>query len=122
MGAVLLSFKGHEYPVEVTFHSVWLYFRFPLPVREVEELMLERGTEQRRASRVEMFCRTAATGWRSRMMTLRRTSVATTDQRRVRAVDGVDYAQVVTERLERSPQSVVREVLGERSSGGVLQT
>jgi hypothetical protein len=39
----------------------------------------------------------------------------------VRPVDGVDYDQVVTEKLERSPQSVVREVFGERRpSGGYL--
>lgn len=40
----------------------------------------------------------------------------------VRPVEGVDYDQVVTEKLERSPQSAVREVLGERRpSGWVLQ-
>ena len=43
MGAVSLSYKGHRYPVEVISHCVWLYFRFPLSFREVEELMLERG-------------------------------------------------------------------------------
>lgn len=43
MGAVSLSYKGHRYPVEVISHSLWLYFRFPLRFREVEELMLERG-------------------------------------------------------------------------------
>ncbi|MCY0936893.1 IS6 family transposase [Streptomyces sp. H34-S4] len=37
------SYKGHRYPVEVVSHAVWLYFRFPLSFREVEELMLERG-------------------------------------------------------------------------------
>ncbi|MCX4728654.1 IS6 family transposase [Streptomyces sp. NBC_01306] len=37
------SCKGHRYPVEVISHCVWLYFRFPLSFREVEELMLERG-------------------------------------------------------------------------------
>nr|WP_107430734.1 IS6 family transposase [Streptomyces sp. CB01580] len=37
------SYKGHRYPVEVISHCVWLYFRFPLGFREVEELMLERG-------------------------------------------------------------------------------
>jgi putative transposase len=37
------SHKGHRYPVEVISHCVWLYFRFPLSFREVEELMLERG-------------------------------------------------------------------------------
>ncbi|MFJ8188101.1 IS6 family transposase [Streptomyces sp. NPDC096105] len=37
------SCKGNRYPVEVISHCVWLYFRFPLSFREVEELMLERG-------------------------------------------------------------------------------
>jgi putative transposase len=37
------SYRGHRYPVEVISHCVWLYFRFPLSYREVEELMLERG-------------------------------------------------------------------------------
>ncbi|KJK34058.1 transposase [Streptomyces variegatus] len=37
------SYKGHRYPVEVISHCVWLYHRFPLSFREVEELMLERG-------------------------------------------------------------------------------
>jgi putative transposase len=38
-----LSYRGHRYPVEVISHCVWLYFRFPLSFREVEELMLQRG-------------------------------------------------------------------------------
>ncbi|WP_331753704.1 MULTISPECIES: IS6 family transposase [unclassified Streptomyces] len=37
------SYRGHRYPVEIIAHCVWLYFRFPLSFREVEELMLERG-------------------------------------------------------------------------------
>ncbi|WP_327311805.1 IS6 family transposase [Streptomyces sp. NBC_01243] len=37
------SCKGHRYPVEIIAHCVWLYFRFPLSLREVEELMLQRG-------------------------------------------------------------------------------
>ncbi|MFJ3176412.1 IS6 family transposase [Streptomyces roseus] len=37
------SYKNHRYPVEVISQCVWLYFRFPLSFREVEELMLERG-------------------------------------------------------------------------------
>ncbi|MGW1617101.1 hypothetical protein ACWCQZ_48735, partial [Streptomyces sp. NPDC002285] len=35
--------QGHRYPVEIISHCVWLYFRFPLSYREVEELMLQRG-------------------------------------------------------------------------------
>ncbi|MFA0845539.1 DUF6233 domain-containing protein [Streptomyces rochei] len=36
----------------------------------------------------------------------------------VRPVDGVDYDQVATERLEPPPKSAVREVLGERRPSG----
>ncbi|MFC9854103.1 IS6 family transposase [Streptomyces prasinus] len=43
MGSTPPSYKGHRYPVEIISHCVWLYFRFPLSFREVEELMLERG-------------------------------------------------------------------------------
>ena len=35
--------KGHRYPIEIIAHCVWLYHRFPLSLREVEELMLARG-------------------------------------------------------------------------------
>ncbi|MGY3064540.1 transposase-like protein [Streptomyces sp. TE3672] len=37
------SYKGHRYPVEIIAQCVWLYFRFPVSFREVEELMLGRG-------------------------------------------------------------------------------
>jgi putative transposase len=36
-------FKGHRYPVEIISHCVWLYHRFPLSLREVEEMMMARG-------------------------------------------------------------------------------
>jgi putative transposase len=36
-------YKGHRYPAEIISHCVWLYHRFPLSFREVEELMLVRG-------------------------------------------------------------------------------
>ena len=38
MGEV--SYKGHRYPAEIIAHCGWLYHRFPLSFREVEELML----------------------------------------------------------------------------------
>jgi putative transposase len=43
VGSAPPSYKGHRYPVEVIAHCVWLYFRFPVSFREVEELMFERG-------------------------------------------------------------------------------
>jgi putative transposase len=35
--------EGFRYPLEIISHCVWLYHRFPLRFREVEEMMLERG-------------------------------------------------------------------------------
>ena len=43
MSTATPSYKGHWYPVEIIDCCVWLYFRFPLSFREVEELMLQRG-------------------------------------------------------------------------------
>jgi putative transposase len=37
------SYRGFRFPVEIISHCVWLYHRFPLSFREVEEMMLERG-------------------------------------------------------------------------------
>lgn len=34
---------GHRFPAEVIAHAVWLYFRFPLSLRMVEDLLAARG-------------------------------------------------------------------------------
>src|SRR5215210_5162631 len=36
-------YKNHRFPVEILSHAVWLYFRFCLSFRDVEELLCERG-------------------------------------------------------------------------------
>jgi putative transposase len=38
-----VSYKHHRFPPEIIAHAVWLYFRFPLSLRLVEEMLLERG-------------------------------------------------------------------------------
>lgn len=40
-----VSFKRHRFPREVIRHAVWLYFRFTLSVRDVEEILAQRGIE-----------------------------------------------------------------------------
>ena len=40
-----ISFKRHRFPPDAIRHAVWLYFRFTLSIRDVEELMLQRGIE-----------------------------------------------------------------------------
>ena len=37
------SYKRHRFPPQIIAHAVWLYFRFPLSLRFVEEMLLERG-------------------------------------------------------------------------------
>lgn len=36
-------YTRHRYPAEIIAHCVWLYYRFALSLRDVEELMLARG-------------------------------------------------------------------------------
>ena len=38
-----VSYKRHRFPPQIIAHAVWLYFRFPLSLRLVEEMLLERG-------------------------------------------------------------------------------
>jgi putative transposase len=37
------DYKGFRFPSEIISHAVWLYFRFSLSYRDVEELMAQRG-------------------------------------------------------------------------------
>ncbi len=40
-----LSFKRHRFTADVIRHAVWLYFRFSLSLRDVEELLAQRGID-----------------------------------------------------------------------------
>ena len=37
------SYRGHRFPREIISHGVWLYHRFSLSFRDVEELLAKRG-------------------------------------------------------------------------------
>ena len=37
------SYRGYRFPPEIISHAVWLYFRFGLSFRDVEDLLAERG-------------------------------------------------------------------------------
>ena len=41
----LLSHHRHRFPPEIIQHATWLYLRFTLSYRDVEELLAERGVE-----------------------------------------------------------------------------
>jgi putative transposase len=40
-----VSYHRHRFPAEVIQHAVWLYFRFPLSFRDVEDLLAQRGMD-----------------------------------------------------------------------------
>ena len=40
-----LSYRRHRFPAEIIQHAMWLYLRFTLSYRDVEELLAERGLD-----------------------------------------------------------------------------
>lgn len=40
-----ISFKRHRFPADVIRHAVWLYYRFTMSSRDVEDLLAERGMD-----------------------------------------------------------------------------
>jgi|SRR6516162_10277156 len=41
----LLSYRRHRFPPPIIQHAIWLYLRFTLSYRDVEDLLAERGLE-----------------------------------------------------------------------------
>jgi putative transposase len=39
------SYKRHRFPAEVIAHAVWLYYRFALSFRDIEEMLASRGVK-----------------------------------------------------------------------------
>src|SRR3954470_13671663 len=40
-----LSYRGHRFPAPIIQHAIWLYIRFTLSYRDVEDLLAERGLD-----------------------------------------------------------------------------
>jgi transposase-like protein len=40
-----LSYSGYRFPRDIIQRAVWMYLRFTLSFRDVEELLAERGIE-----------------------------------------------------------------------------
>ena len=40
-----ISYRRHQFPPEIIRHAIWLYLRFTLSYRDVEELLAERGLD-----------------------------------------------------------------------------
>jgi len=44
------SYAGYRFPAEIISHAVWLYFRFPLSLRHVDEILTARSSLRRHRS------------------------------------------------------------------------
>jgi putative transposase len=40
-----ISYSRHRFPGSIIQHAVWLYFRFPLSYRDVEDMLTERSID-----------------------------------------------------------------------------
>jgi transposase-like protein len=40
-----ISYRRHRFPSSIIQHAVWLYFRFPLSYRDIEDMLAERGID-----------------------------------------------------------------------------
>jgi putative transposase len=49
-------YKHHRFPGEIISHGVWLYYRFPLSYRDVQELLCERGIDVNHEA-IRQWCR-----------------------------------------------------------------
>jgi hypothetical protein len=50
-----ISYSGYRFPPEIIHQAIWLYLRFTLSLRDVEDLLAERGVaaaRRRRSGRV----------------------------------------------------------------------
>lgn len=45
MNSSSISYKRHRFPSQIIAHAVWLYIRFNLSIREMEEMLLARGID-----------------------------------------------------------------------------
>jgi putative transposase len=43
INSIAPDYKGYRFPPEIISHAAWLYFRFSLSFRDVEELLAQRG-------------------------------------------------------------------------------
>ena len=49
-------FRGYRFSPEIISHAVWLYYRFALSHRDVEELLAERGIQVSYEA-IRLWCR-----------------------------------------------------------------
>ena len=60
------SYRGYRFPSEIIAHAVWLYFRFSLSLRDVEDLLAPRGLTVSYET-IRQWCRTFGRAYARRL-------------------------------------------------------
>ena len=60
------SYRGYRFPSEIISHAVWLYYRFGLSFRDVEDLLAERGITVTYEA-IRLWCRTFGLNYARRL-------------------------------------------------------
>ena len=60
------SYRGYRFPPDIIAHAVWLYFRFSLSFRDVEDLLAQRGVTVTYET-VRRWCRTFGRAYARRL-------------------------------------------------------
>ena len=69
-------YRGYRVPAEIISHAVWLYYRFALSYRDIEDLLAERGVRvSYKANR--LWCRTFGPALTAGLRRCRRRASAT---------------------------------------------
>ena len=45
MGTQWLDYRGYRFPAQIISYGVWLYYRFSLSFRDIEDLLAQHGVE-----------------------------------------------------------------------------
>ena len=60
------DYRGYRFPPDIIRHAVWLYFRFGLSFRDVEDLLAERGVTVTYEA-IRQWCRTFGLAYARRL-------------------------------------------------------
>ena len=59
-------YKNHRFPGEIISHGVWLYYRFTLSYRDVEEILFARGITVSHEA-IRQWCRKCGQDYANRL-------------------------------------------------------
>ena len=60
-------YRGYRFPAEIISHAVWLYYRFTLSHRDIEDLLAERGVQVSYEA-IRLWCRSTSSSGISRCL------------------------------------------------------